>query len=103
MKKYESDNKAVGDPQYAIGNWEYFSELLKKNCKIYPIISPTGDTYGENKMVNGRKKKVTLPYLCVEANLDGNIITFNKEQFKQDEVHFVINKLLEYYATRELN
>ena len=100
----------VGNSKYNTIDFEQMSKCLKKNIKIYPVFSPTKDTYTENKVNKGGKKyKTTLRMVIPEVNMDGNIIRFDSVQledkfgqidFRQDEVHYVISKLYEAYAKR---
>ena len=73
------------------------------NVKIW--LSPSGNSYGTVKMVHGKKKKMSIPYVNICMSLDGNNKRFDKEEYKQDdeELPAIINKLYKYYYERANN
>ena len=77
------------------------SWCFDNNIKIYPV--PSRETYTVVKMVNGRKRKVTIPKCTVEVNLDG-MKHRGTELWEQDfEMAEYIQKLYDYYYERANN
>ena len=80
-------------------NIEAFNYCMSKNIRIYPV--PAKKVYTITKQYGNKKVKQQVPYVYIEANLDGNKVLFNKEQYKQDyELTEVIQKLYQYYYER---
>jgi len=74
------------------------SWCFDNNITIYPV--PVKETYTVVKMVNGRKRKVSLPKCLVEVNLDG-MKKRGTEVWEQDEeMYQYIQKLYDYYYER---
>lgn len=100
----------VGNPKYDTIDYEDMKICLHYGCKIYPVFSPTGDTYTITKLTkDGKKRKQTLRRVIPEVDMDKNIIRFDSQKleeafgqvdFAQDEIHYVISKLYEGYAKR---
>lgn len=77
---------------------ERVSWCFDNNITIYPV--PTKEMYTVNKMVNGRRRKVSLPKCLVEVNLDG-MKKRGTEVWEQDEeMYQYIQKLYDYYYER---
>jgi hypothetical protein len=102
----------IGKEKYNQIDWEDFEACTKAGTKIYPVFSPTGDTYTITRMVNGKRRKETLRRVIPEVDRDKNLIRFDSEQleskfgqcdFRQDEIHYVISRLYEHYADRIKN
>ena len=77
--------------------WNWAQE---NNVRIYPV--PLKKTYTVNKMVYGKRVKQQVPWVVLEANLDGNIVRFDKDEYKQDDDYLteIIEKLYKYYYDR---
>jgi len=82
--------------EFNIKHWNYAQE---KHIKIW--MCKTKSNYSHTKYVNGRKTKITLPYVNICVSLDGNNTRF-KDEFKQndEELPYIINKLYKYYYER---
>ncbi len=79
--------------QLQIRSW-----CFDNNITIYPV--PTKEMYTVTKMVNGRRKKVSIPKCVVEVNLDG-MKKRGTEVWEQDEeMYEYIQKLYDYYYER---
>jgi len=77
------------------------SWCFDNNITIYPVT--TKETYTVIKMVNGRKRKVSLPMCLVEVNLEG-MKKRGTEKWEQDtEMYDYIQKLYDYYYERAHN
>jgi hypothetical protein len=77
------------------------SWCFDNNIKIYPV--PSRETYTVVKMVNGRKRKVTIPTCTVEVNL-GGMKKRGTELWEQDEeMEVYIQQLYDYYYERANN
>lgn len=83
-------------------NIEAYNYCISKNIRIYPVT--TTKTYTVTKQKGNKKIKQVVPYVKIEANLDGNKVLFHKEEYKQDdELTEVIDKLYKYYHERANN
>ena len=74
------------------------SNCLKREIKIY--LKPVKDEfYVVKKLVDGKSRKVSLPYCTIEINDNGSIRKSDK-RFKQiaPETQEAINKAYEYYG-----
>lgn len=82
--------------EFNIDHWNWAQE---NRIKIF--LCRTQKQYGVTKMVAGRKKKISLPYVNICASLDGNNVRF-KEEYKQEdeELPSIINKLYKHYYER---
>ena len=81
-------------------NIEAYNYCIEKNIVIYPVT--TSKKYTKIKQVGNKKIKLQLPYVKIEANLDGNKVLFNKEEYRQDDddLYNVIHNLYNYYYER---
>ncbi len=80
-------------------NSEAYRWCLNHLIKIYPV-PIKGETHTKYKYVNGKRKKVLVPMVQIQANLDHNIITFPEKYEQTEELYKVINRLYEHYYKR---
>ena len=77
------------------------SWCIDNHITIYPVT--TSEMYTVTKMVNGRRKKTSIPKCVVEVNIDG-YKTKGTELWEQDEeLSKYIHKLYNYYYERKNN
>ena len=77
-------------------NIDVWNWAMDNRIKIW--LKPTKKTYSSPYTVNGRTKRLQIPYVQICVSLDGNNKRFDDEYKQNDEeLPLIINKLYKYY------